>query len=286
MDRARLSKGLSPDTANNASMSDEETPEVGRNALELANEAIDFATELRTEAYRLSEGTTVIDFGHEVSGSLDAGLLLATLNRGGLIASEIRLGEIGPHPWPVLEATTSHPHLIWQLTACNTIGEWRVSGPGVAGYHDPFAVVVALGGEPVDDAGASAIAEEIDVPTEELYIVSSPPGSIAWTVEMATTTLVEAVDAVTDRDEVTISSVAFETPIAPTREEPALAREQVAACRDLGGRAHVRVEGHLDDADSIADESGPAVLTLVDERGSVQTSGATDLDGLGELLES
>lgn len=267
-------------------MSDEEIPDVGRSALELADEAIDFATELQTEAYRLSVGTTVIDLGHEVSGSLDAGLLLATLNRGGLIASEIRLGEIGPHPWPVFEVTTSHPHLSWQLTACNTIGEWQVSGPGVAGHHDPFAVVVALGNEPVDDAGASAIAEALDVATEELYIVSCPPGSIAWTVEMAAITLEETVDAVTERDEMTISSVAFETPIAPTRAGPDIARELAAACRYLGGRAHVRVEGRLDDADSIADDSGPAVLTLVDEDGSIQTSGATDLDGLGDLLES
>jgi methenyltetrahydromethanopterin cyclohydrolase len=49
---------------------------LNRMSLELADEALEFTEELDVGAFELDNGTTVIDFGVEHVGGLEAGLLL------------------------------------------------------------------------------------------------------------------------------------------------------------------------------------------------------------------
>ena len=50
---------------------------INRMAIELVDEAIDFADELRVDAYELDSGATVLDFGVDAEGGIEAGMLLA-----------------------------------------------------------------------------------------------------------------------------------------------------------------------------------------------------------------
>lgn len=254
-------------------MTDEVGLDVGRSALELADEAIDFGAELDTDASRLEGGTTVIDLGVETDGTMDAGLLFAALRRGGLIATEVRIDALGAHTWPYLEATTGHPALARELAASRQVGTWSVSGPGLAGHQDPFAVVTAVGTEPVDEAGASEIADELGVSTDDLYVVTTAPGSIAWSVDAAMSTLETAIDTIS----ATVSECALEVPLPPAVNAPDTAADLADSCRALGARVHLRLSSSLDEPLSSLDGDVPGTLTTVDDQGRVETIGERDL---------
>ena len=52
---------------------------INRSAVELVDEALDFAEELGIVATELDCGATVLDFGVETDGGIEAGLMLADI---------------------------------------------------------------------------------------------------------------------------------------------------------------------------------------------------------------
>lgn len=285
--KGTVSKRLNGDPANDVTMSVEVTPAVGESALELAEEAIDFAPELGTSARRLDAGTTVIDLGVDADGTLEAGLLLASLRRGGLLAAEIRIGSVGSHTWPVLEATTGHPDLLARLAHTESVEAWTVSGPGLAGHHDPFAVVSAQGEEAIAEAGAAAIAASVGVGTQELYIATVSPGSSSWRVDAAAATLEATINAANDVLEgSSITEALVQAPLPPAMDDGAAAVDVARATRRFGTRIHLRVPDRLEPETNPVDRltaemaDAPAAMTLVDESGTILSAGEQDLEHL------
>ncbi|HET7322773.1 MAG TPA: methenyltetrahydromethanopterin cyclohydrolase, partial [Halococcus sp.] len=84
---------------------------LNRMALELVDEAIDFTDELGISAYELDSEATVLDFGHDTPGGIEAGLLLSEIQTAGLATVQTRMGEIGSAPIPHVELTTDRPAL-------------------------------------------------------------------------------------------------------------------------------------------------------------------------------
>ena len=67
---------------------------LNRMAVELVDEAIDFADELAIEVQELDNGAMVLDFGVEAVGGIEAGLLLAEIQTGGLATVQTGVGEV------------------------------------------------------------------------------------------------------------------------------------------------------------------------------------------------
>jgi len=82
---------------------------LNRMALELVDEAIDFADELAIETETLDNGATVLDFGVDTPGGYEAGLLLAELQTGGLATVQTESGEVDGVPIPHTTLHTDHP---------------------------------------------------------------------------------------------------------------------------------------------------------------------------------
>lgn len=272
-------------------MTDVSSLPVARTALELADEAIDFAAELGVAVDRLDGGTTVIDCGIETTGSLDAGVLLAAIRRGGLVATDLDVGAIDDHVWPAVATTADQPVAATRLAATERIANRRISGPAVAGAIDPFGVVVAIGEEPIDEAAATAIAEAVDVDTGELYVVTAAPGSVAWGIDAAVSTLSAATVPIDESiDDGSVVRAMVEAPTVPAMVDGATARERAVAFRRLAGRAHVAIDGDVspkavvETALSPRREDGPAVVTVVDGRGRVASTGSVDARRLADDL--
>lgn len=274
-------------------MTDASTLEVGRTALELADEAIDFAAELDVASRRLDGGTTVVDLGIEAPGSRDAGLLLAAARRGGAIAAELGVRDLDTLAWPFVEMSCDHPLVAQHLATTERIGPLHVSGPGADGQHDPFAVVVAYGTEPIDESAASSIAEAIGTDTGELYVLTAAPGSIAWGVDAAVETLSVSTRAVEEAiDDGSVTDAVVEAPAVPAMDDPDDASDLGVQCRRLAGRAHLGVSGDVvpqevaEEAISPRNEDGPAVVTVVDRHGRAASAGAPDHGRLADELRA
>src|SRR6056297_2846021 len=82
---------------------------LNRMALELADEALEFTEELDIGAFELAGGTTVIDFGVEHQGGLEAGLLLAELQTAGLATVQTRVDEVAGATFPHVELACDRP---------------------------------------------------------------------------------------------------------------------------------------------------------------------------------
>ncbi|MCF2206164.1 methenyltetrahydromethanopterin cyclohydrolase, partial [Halobacterium salinarum] len=82
---------------------------LNRMALELADEALEFTEELDIGAFELDTGTTVIDFGVEHDGGLEAGLLLAELQTAGLATVQTRVDTVGDATFPHVEVACDQP---------------------------------------------------------------------------------------------------------------------------------------------------------------------------------
>jgi len=132
---------------------------LNRMALELVEEAIEFADELSITITELDNGATVLDFGHDVAGGIEAGLLLAEIQTAGLATIQNRLDEVAGAPIPHIDVTTDRPAL---ALLCAQKAGWEIdiegfdglaSGPGRAlladeyiftrvGYDDEFDFAV------------------------------------------------------------------------------------------------------------------------------------------------
>ncbi|GAA0311204.1 methenyltetrahydromethanopterin cyclohydrolase [Halarchaeum salinum] len=236
---------------------------INRMAVELADEAVEFAGELEIGAFDLENGATVLDFGVEHTGGIEAGLLLAEIQTAGLATVQTGVAEIADAPFTHVELACDRPDL---ALLCSQKAGWELSvdgfealgsGPARAlvaeeaefrelGYTDAFDLsVLTLESDvlPTEDA-AQVIAERAEVNTDGLYLpayaAASTAGSVsaaARAAEMATFRLFEA-----GYDPQDIQSVNGRAPVAPVAgdEETAIARQMDALA--YGGQVYLTVE--------------------------------------------
>jgi methenyltetrahydromethanopterin cyclohydrolase len=240
---------------------------LNRMATELVDEAIDFADELTVDVYALDGDSAVIDFGVEVPGAVEAGLLLTEIQTAGLATVQTRLDEVAGAPTTHVELSTDHPALGllcagkggWELS----VGEFEGLGSGAAravvaeediygrvGYSEEadFAVLVIESEQLPDEDVAAAVAERTGVPDSGVFLPAFSTASITGSVvaaaraaELATFRLSEL-----GYDPLDILSVSGSAPVAPVAddEETAMARTNDALA--YGGQVYLTVEEPFD----------------------------------------
>jgi methenyltetrahydromethanopterin cyclohydrolase len=263
---------------------------LNRMAIELVDEALEYAEELNIGAYDLENEATVLDFGLEFDGGVEAGLLLTEIQTAGMATPSYDLAEIDGVSIPQVELTTDQPALSllcsqkagWELTTDDFEG--LGSGPARAlvarenefrriGYTDAFDLT-ALAVETDDDpteAAAEQVAELAEVEPSGVFLLAYRTASLAGSLtaaaraaELATFRLSEL--GYDPRD---IVSATGRAPVAPVAgdERTAIARTNDALA--YGGRAHLTVREDADVFDSIpstaAEDHGRPFAAVFDD---------------------
>jgi methenyltetrahydromethanopterin cyclohydrolase len=245
---------------------------LNRNAVELVDEALDFADELGVAPVELDGGATVIDFGVDVTAGVEAGLLLAEIQTGGLATVGTRLGEVAGAPVPVVDLTCDQPGL---ALLCAGKAGWELgfdgyeglgSGPARAlvaeeeefaalGYADEFDLTV-LSVESValpDDRVAGHVADRTGVPESGVFLPAYAAGSTAGSVVGAARAAELAVFRLFELgyDPGDVVSASGTAPLAPVSydETTAMARTNDAVA--YGGRVHLTVREPFDRFDEV-----------------------------------
>ena len=263
---------------------------LNRMAIELVDEALEYAEELNIGGYDLENDATVLDFGLEFDGGFEAGLLLTEIQTAGLATPSRYLGTVGDAPIPFVELSTDQPALSllcsqkasWELTTEDFEG--LGSGPARAlvareaefrriGYTDAFDLT-ALAVETEQDPTASAaeqVAQLAEVETSSVFLLGYRTASLVGSVtnaaraaELATFRLAEL-----GYDPADIVSATGRAPVAPVAgdEQTAIARTNDAIA--YGGTAHLTVRADDDVFDAVpstaADEHGRPFEAIFDD---------------------
>jgi len=240
---------------------------LNRMATDLVDEAIDFAEELNVAVGALDNEARVIDFGVEVPGGIEAGLLLAEIQTAGLSTVSTTLDDVAGTPLTHVELSTDHPALAllcaqkagWEVTTDDFEG--LGSGPARAlvaeedifqraGYRDEFdfAVLALEADQLPDEAIAEQIAEMAGVPESGVFLPAFATASITGSVQMAARSAELAAFRLAELgyDPLDVLSISGTAPVAPVGEdeETAIARTNDALA--YGGRAHVVVESDFE----------------------------------------
>lgn len=263
---------------------------LNRLATELVDEAIDFAPELAIDVYALEGDAAVLDFGVEVPGGLEAGLLLAEIQTAGLATVQTRLGEVAGVPRTHVELSTDQPAL---ALLCGAKGGWELSvddfeglgsGPARAlvaeetiyervGYQDDFdfAVLAIESDQLPDEDVAAHVAELAEVPESGVFLPTYASASLTGSVVAASRAAELAAFRLTELgyDPLEILSVTGSAPVAPVAETE---REAIALTNDAvayGGQAHLVVDEPFDRFDEVAstaaDEYGRSFLEVFED---------------------
>jgi methenyltetrahydromethanopterin cyclohydrolase len=251
---------------------------LNRMALELIEEAIEFADELSIAVAELDNGATVLDFGHDVAGGIEAGLLLAEIQTAGLATIQNRLGTVAGAPVPQIDCTTDRPALAllcaqkagWELALDGFEG--LASGPGRAllaeeeifarvGYADEFdfAVLAVESDELPGKAVAEHVVDRAGVEPNAVFLPSVPSASLVGSVTAAARAAELATVRLTDLgyDPLDIRSVSANAPVAPVASEEATAIALANDALVYGGEVHLTVDGEFgrfDDLTSVAND--------------------------------
>jgi methenyltetrahydromethanopterin cyclohydrolase len=254
---------------------------LNRMAVELVDEAIDFADELGIEVRELESGATVLDFGVEAPGGIEAGMLLAEVQTAGLATMSTRLRSVADAPRPHVELSTDRPGLAllgaqkagWELSTDDFEG--LGSGPARAlvgtepvyeqlGYRDAFDLTVltvetdTVPGEAV----ARQVAERADVPESGVFLLPFRTASVAGSVSVAARAAELAVYRLFERgyDLADVATASASAPVPPVAgdERTAMARANDAVA--YGGEVHLTLR-----ADPEAPEA--LVAAAADEHG-------------------
>jgi len=173
--------------------------------LDVFEEMVDFADELRVAILDLDNGTTLIDAGVEEEGGFDAGVYVSRICMAGLASVTLSSFELGKLALPAVVVTTDHPVLAcmasqfagWQIKAKNFFG--MGSGPARALSRNPRklydeieytddadeAVLVLESSTLPDENVTEKIATACGVEPENLFIVVAPTASIAGSVQVS-----------------------------------------------------------------------------------------------------
>ncbi len=235
---------------------------INRTAIELVDEALDFAGELNVTPYDLDSEATAIDFGVEADGGIEAGVLLTEIQTAGLANVTTAVGDVAGAPRPYVEVTTDHPAV---ALLCSQKAGWELafddysglgSGPARAlvgretefervGYYDEseFATLAVESTQLPTDEVAEHVAElaggepsGVFLPT---YATGSTVGSVtaaARAPELAVWRLLELGYEPTD-----VLTASGRAPVAPVTydEDEAMGRTNDAVA--YGGEVYLQV---------------------------------------------
>ena len=247
---------------------------INRMAIELVDEAIDFADELRVDAHDLPSGATVLDFGVDAVGGVEAGMLLAEVQTAGLATVQTRMDEVAGAPTPHVELQTDHPALAllcsqkagWELAFEDPPFDGLGSGPARAlvaeedefrdlEYADEFDLTV-LSVESVDlpgDRVAEHVAERAGIEPSGVFLPTYATGSTVGSVTAAARAAELALFRLFELgyDVRNVRSVFGSAPLAPETydESAALARTNDALA--YGGEVHLTVTEDFEDFDRV-----------------------------------
>jgi methenyltetrahydromethanopterin cyclohydrolase len=270
---------------------------LNRMALELVDEAIDFADELAIEVRELGNEATVLDFGVDAIGGVEAGLVLAELTAGGLATVRTRVDRVAGAPLTHAELATDHPAL---ALLCSATAGWELavdpddedaprfeglgSGPARAlvaeesvfdrvGYREEFdfaTLAIEAGTLPGEDV-AARVAERAGVPTSGVFLPTCRTASMAGSVTAAA----RAAELATFRlselgyDPLDVLSATGSAPVAPVAGDEATAMARTAGALAYGGEAHLVVEEPFDRFDEVpssaAAEYGAPFVDILDD---------------------
>lgn len=253
---------------------------LNRLAIELADEAIDFAEELNVGVHDLDNDATVIDFGVEHRGGIEAGLLLAELQTAGLATLQSSVGTVAGAPRQVVELSTDHPALAllcaqkagWEIT----IDDYEALGSGPAralvadeaeyraiGYTDAFDLaVLAVESDRLPTAAvATQVADRAGVAPDGLYLLAYRTASLAGSVSAAARAAELAVFRLFEHgyDPRNIQSVAGRAPVAPVADSEATAIARTTDAVAYGGQVHLVVTDPIEDPSTIVSTAGDTV---------------------------
>jgi methenyltetrahydromethanopterin cyclohydrolase len=265
---------------------------LNRMAVELVDEAIDFADELTIEVHRLSGDAAVLDFGVEVPGGLEAGLLLAEIGTAGLATVSSTVEDVAGVPLPHVDLATDHPALAllcagkagWELAVDDFEG--LGSGPARSlvaeedifsrvGYRDEFefAVLAVETDRLPDEAVAAAVADRAGVPESAVFLPAYRSASVTGSVvgasraaELATFRLSEL-----GYDPADVLSVSATAPVPPVPGDEATAMARATDAVAYGGRVHLVLDEDFDRIDEV-------VSTAADEHGDPFVDGFEAVD--------
>ncbi|MFC6716992.1 methenyltetrahydromethanopterin cyclohydrolase [Natrialbaceae archaeon GCM10025810] len=263
---------------------------VNRMAIELVDEALEYAEELNVGGYDLDNEASVLDFGLEFDGGIEAGLLLAEIQTAGLATPSYDLGELAGSPMPYVSLTTDQPAISllcsqkagWELTTEDFEG--LGSGPARAlvaeedefrriGYTDAFdltALAVETDQDPTESA-AEQVADLTEVETSGVFLLAYSSASVVGSVTNAARVAELATFRLTELgyDPLDVVSAAGKAPLppVPADEETAIARSNDALA--YGGRGHLVVREDADFFDAVpstaADEHGRPFGEIFDD---------------------
>ena len=256
---------------------------INRTAIELVDEALDFAGELDVVGYELDNSATVVDFGIDAAGGVEAGLLLAEIQTAGLANLRTRMGDLAGAPRQYVELSTDHPAV---ALLCSQKAGWEVttesgfeglgSGPARAlvgretefervGYYDSaeFATLAIESTTLPDEEVAEQVAEMAEVDAEGVFLPTFATGSTAGSVttaaraaELAVFRLLEIGYEPTD-----VLHASGSAPLAPPTRDETEAMGRTNDALAYGGEVHLQVA--RDD-----DRFGEIVSTASEEYGT------------------
>lgn len=257
---------------------------LNRTAVEIIDEAIDFADEVGIAVRHLDNDAVVLDFGIDQPGGIEAGLLLADLQTGGLASVDAYIDTVNGVPLLQVSCSTDHPALgllatqrpDWTFEEFEGVGSGPAQlfenggdSPAPVDYEEDFDfAVLAVESETHPTAPVAAeVATRTGVPTSGVYLPAFSPTSLAGRVATAAHAARLAV-AFLSRIGYETEKVDSATAVAPVTPEggadPA-ARGHTAI--EVGGRAYLTVDSAVDRFDgskgsSLADEDpDPSAVT-------------------------
>ena len=242
-------------------------------AVELVDEAIDFRDELAIDAHELDNGATVLDFGVEAVGGIEAGLLLAEIQTGGLATVQVDgSGTVGDAPIPHVELTCDHPALALlcsQKAGWDEFpGEYEALGSGPAralvaeeeefrrtGFQDQadFATLAVESDTLPTGRVAEAVADLAGVEVGSVFLPSYRTASVAGSVATAARAGELAVLRLSELgyDPLDVLTVSTHAPVAPVAASEAAAMARTNDALAYGGRVHLTVESDFDRFDEV-----------------------------------
>ncbi|MFQ3320196.1 MAG: methenyltetrahydromethanopterin cyclohydrolase [Natronomonas sp.] len=245
---------------------------LNRMAVELADEAIDFADELAIDVHELDNGAMVLDFGVDAVGGIEAGLLLTEIQTGGLSTVQVGVDEIEGAPLTHVETSTDHPAMAllcaqkagWELSVDGFEG--LGSGPARAlvaeeeefqrvGYRDAsdFAVLAVESDELPGEAVAEHVAEMAGVPTSSVFLPTFSTASVTGSVALAARASELAAFRLSELgyDPLDMLAVTGSAPVAPVAADDEMAMARTNDALAYGGQVHMTVDSEFDRFDEI-----------------------------------
>lgn len=265
---------------------------INRMAIELVDEAIDFADELRVDVYELDSGATVLDFGVDAEGGIEAGMLLAEIETAGLATIQAKMDDVAGAPTPRVELQTDHPALAllcsqkagWELDFEDPAFEGLGSGPARAlvaeedefhavEYFDEFDLTV-LGVESIelpDDRVAEHVADTAGIDANGVFLPTYATGSMVGSVTTASRACELAMFRLfeLDYDPRNVLSAFGSAPLAPVSYDEGVAMGRTNDALAYGGEVHLTVTEDSDVFDQVpstaADEYGTPFQRIFEE---------------------